>query len=777
MTQRTGLLPFVVLCLLAPQSAAVADHIDGMALMLGHGPDPGGVTLNWTGGQPTFRVYRSTSPSTILDAGNLIGTTDVRTFGDTPPLGDIFYYEIASPCVYNPPETCNGIDDDCDGATDENLGTTTCGVGACRRTVNNCMGGVNQTCTPGTPTAEICNSIDDDCDGTVDGPGSERSCSLPNAVPQCTNGVCTITSCLAGFGDCNVSPPDGCETNTHARQSTSPDYYGGGTNADLKVGFARVLQIANCGGCGVGCDDGNTCSTDLCMPVGPIGGEVGVCRHYGRAQCGGARCNNASTLPGTPPPLEPGCMGPDADGDGLPAQWETPQTDPYTNSTDLPGVDLNCDGEISDAGGDLIWHEPPAGDSRKDIYLEIDIMSNAGGTGLLNDPILGVFPEGANPHLPPNHPSTGKSAVSEVREAFAREGITLHVDPVRSEVAHHQITYLSGPSLNLICSELVDSTTGEPSVSLNSFKDNYSDPRRRLGYHYAISAHNSCSEFAEGSPGSPATDVSGTAEIGGNDMIISLASHVYYKQQFCWYPDGFPNPVNCCSPTDCCLGDESRWDPNCGISLPIRATPYSCVGAAGFEVCVSAADKLLQFQEWTGTLMHELGHNLGLCHGGIADISSSEPCDNMNYAPTNISTMNFAFQLSGILHARHDLIDESGNIIAIDSVPLRRYDFSRGVESSLDEACLDENQGLGIDTWPWYGDRTKYFCPDGLPASSNGQVISNRSGPIDWNCDGDIDTGCVSADINGDGMLGLLPSVNQWGNLFYRFYCTPSVHN
>ncbi|MEK7283249.1 MAG: putative metal-binding motif-containing protein, partial [Acidobacteriota bacterium] len=62
-------------------------------------------------------------------------------------------------------EVCNARDDDCDGSIDEALGTTTCGVGPCARTVNNCVGGVTQTCTPGTPTAETCNGIDDDCDG------------------------------------------------------------------------------------------------------------------------------------------------------------------------------------------------------------------------------------------------------------------------------------------------------------------------------------------------------------------------------------------------------------------------------------------------------------------------------------------------------------------------------------------------------------------------------------------------------------------------------------
>jgi len=65
-------------------------------------------------------------------------------------------------------EVCNGIDDNCDGRVDD-LPPLTCGTGACERTVPSCVGGVEQTCTPGTPTAEVCgDGLDNDCDGAVD---------------------------------------------------------------------------------------------------------------------------------------------------------------------------------------------------------------------------------------------------------------------------------------------------------------------------------------------------------------------------------------------------------------------------------------------------------------------------------------------------------------------------------------------------------------------------------------------------------------------------------
>jgi putative metal-binding protein/parallel beta helix pectate lyase-like protein/thrombospondin type 3 repeat protein len=98
-------------------------------------------------------------------------------------------------------EVCNGVDDDCNALIDENLGTTTCGIAVCRRTVNNCVAGVPQTCTPGPPTAEVCNNLDDDCDGVVD----------DNMGPiTCGQGVCqrSVAACVNGVpGTCTPGTP------------------------------------------------------------------------------------------------------------------------------------------------------------------------------------------------------------------------------------------------------------------------------------------------------------------------------------------------------------------------------------------------------------------------------------------------------------------------------------------------------------------------------------------------------------------------------------------
>jgi hypothetical protein len=69
---------------------------------------------------------------------------------------------------------CDGLDNNCNGATDENYvpNTTNCGQGVCAAVGQLiCVGGATQnTCTPGTPSAEICDDgLDNDCDGLTDG--------------------------------------------------------------------------------------------------------------------------------------------------------------------------------------------------------------------------------------------------------------------------------------------------------------------------------------------------------------------------------------------------------------------------------------------------------------------------------------------------------------------------------------------------------------------------------------------------------------------------------
>lgn len=96
-------------------------------------------------------------------------------------------------------EACDGVDNNCNGRTDEDFGTSTCGVGACRVTVNNCEGGVEQTCTPGDSEAEVCDGVDNDCDGRTD----EGGVCVPDEADADDDGYCVDAN---GNGVCDGLP-------------------------------------------------------------------------------------------------------------------------------------------------------------------------------------------------------------------------------------------------------------------------------------------------------------------------------------------------------------------------------------------------------------------------------------------------------------------------------------------------------------------------------------------------------------------------------------------
>lgn len=96
------------------------------------------------------------------------------------------------------------------------------------------------------------------------------------------------------------------------------------------------------------------------------------------------------------------------------------------------------------------------------------------------------------------------------------------------------------------------------------------------------------------------------------------------------------------------------------------------------------------------TIMHELGHNLGLRHGGFEDL---------NWKPNYNSVMNYRYQFGGV--------DLDGDAMG-DGLP----DYSMGIFGSLDEDRLTESEGI------------------------------NGVTPIDWDGDGEIASGSYAGNIN-----------------------------
>jgi hypothetical protein len=703
MTRPARLAFSIAVCLLLPASRAFADAFDGMVMMAVKGPGTG-VTLNWTGGQPTFSVYRSTSAAHTLDPSSLIGTTDVRTFGDTPPPGAIFFYEIKSPCVYNPPEICNGIDDD--------------------------------------------------CDGTIDGPGSESSCHLANAVPVCVGGSCAISACNSGYGDCDGAASDGCESNL-------------------------MTDSGHCGSCTLDCD----ASLDVCTHSACSFGSCGA--PFDRSRCLAPRGD--TTTAGACAFAAAGCTtAVDSDGDGLNDTWE-----------DNGGIDIDCNG-ILDSNDVAL----PGADKRvKDVYVHIDWMAPSthlypsqdasvpgcpitsvgepsGGHKPQQDSIDLVVRAFAGAHLAPEPLPCGKNGdppcpsgtscvdfvclplcstdadctqscnadcqqlggAKCIPQGAVGSGVCrlwrLHVDPLPATgVPHHDIvTY--GPE-SASCANPAGGGSGTPGDQVNFFdlKSGGSfDPKKSSFYHYLVFAHdNTC--YGTGSPGcgdsscaptgdtQPKPNTTGIAEIYGNDMIVSL----------------------------------------------------------GLTQAVSTDHDTVVRNE-AGTIMHELGHNMGLHHGGSVGPPNPPP------KPNYLSAMNYMYQLPGI-----PVTDTPGSVIQTGT----RIDFShQSLTTVLNESSLSEPVGIGgaglqDPSKKWlirYSHPQTPVCPcpidpcTGLPtptctALASGTAVGTSVPPIDWNCDGFISPFPVAADINGNGIPGEIqdPSgTNDWMSLFFPYQCQAS---
>jgi hypothetical protein len=121
----------------------------------------------------------------------------------------------------------------------------------------------------------------------------------------------------------------------------------------------------------------------------------------------------------------------------------------------------------------------------------------------------------------------------------------------------------------------------------------------------------------------------------------------------------------------------------------------------------------------TRTIVHELGHNMGLLHGGF------EAC---NGKPNYNSLMNYRYQFAGIDAS----CDASGDP--------SHDDYSSGTRATIDESAIDEARGV---------------CGD--PA-------------IDWNSNGSVETG-IALDLNPNfaGVCGAglseIEDFNDWANI------------
>lgn len=159
-----------------------------------------------------------------------------------------------------------------------------------------------------------------------------------------------------------------------------------------------------------------------------------------------------------------------------------------------------------------------------------------------------------------------------------------------------------------------------------------------------------------------------------------------------------------------------------------------------------------------GTFMHELGHNLGLHHGGL---------DNVNFKPNYLSIMSYLYQMQGLLNNNaYGYLDYS----RFPAIP------------DLNEFALNETLGLnGGPAIANYG--VAYYCQGGTPnpdpALDTGRRDSDTAnGFVDWDCDdlflstpaqADIDAAYSGVDAKGNliPIFAVLSSSEDWNHLIY----------
>jgi hypothetical protein len=441
-------------------------------------------------------------------------------------------------------------------------------------------------------------------------------------------------------------------------------------------------------------------------------GDGGACRAMGATIChaGGIEIDHCTPAPvidfsGASCPDIPASTFTtqgmnDTDSDGIPDLWET------------NGFDANCDGDVTDAV-DLPFQVWGANPLHKDLFVEFDWMT-------------GEEPRRGN--------------IQAMKDAFANA-------PVDAGGASNP-DGLPGINLFMDTGALVDATGSlvgdnlgggnamavqyfsRPDARFKAAKCENFNPIRERFFRYGISARRGClnplATEDGGGPGSCQNVMMGIAIDDSDDGQDAYDTDCQAGGS--GFEDGSSDPNSCtdsrnngadglanCGDPDCHYdpgADEGLGPNTCsngsdddGDNKIDSADSDNCHYALGY----SGADGLLDHTHFGITIMHELGHMLGLGHGGPYRINGMEFVgDKQDRKPNHLSIMH-----NGNWPGIRLRTSEDGSLVANSCFD----EIDNGGDGVQD--IFDPNCQVGHDVWG----------PDGLPDGIPDGVILDYSPP------------------------------------------------
>uniref|UniRef100_Q01ZI3 Uncharacterized protein n=1 Tax=Solibacter usitatus (strain Ellin6076) TaxID=234267 RepID=Q01ZI3_SOLUE len=368
----------------------------------------------------------------------------------------------------------------------------------------------------------------------------------------------------------------------------------------------------------------------------------------------------------------------DSDNDGLLDIWETGGI--HRNTQASPATFGAC----ADYPNEPCVNLPAMGAKNgvQDIFLQMDWMHGFG------DRTGGIDGTGNHSHAPK------LDALTMVANVFARHNIAVHFD-VGSNYQGLGLPYIVPAPLAQGGSDLDEST-----LRCSSGNCSYTEPYPVLSFKLGFNS------------------------IRDGNHLLHIPAHFSQSRKDAFHYVLFAHAL--AGPFDL-AGKPITADPKSISGIGDRPGGDAMVSLGLWRSDIPANDQVGSALVQAGTLMHELGHNLDLSHGGW----SSQP----NCVPNYPSVMSYLYQTRG-------LTDANG---------VAQIDFSTGSLAPLNEASISTSAILGALKY-----RVRFYTPFNPALNSVGQGAK-------LHCDGTpITDGALEVRSEGPAV-----STPDWSNGLY----------